>query len=232
MSYDDLITFFESLVDDAPDSATEAVLADVAYTKRNDSRFWTFLLKLDSSITQGATNTWLTEHSLPSTDGSAFEEAYRVFGGAGGQNEYFPVPFEDVLNSISAQNRYTIDYLNNKIRFTGGAAQTIYLWYKYRPLSLIGLTTAQKALATTIVWPKRFVPIIAFDMAQMYLGGIDADDIARAQATFHNAAHRELYNAMISWDTKRRMKMFSNSASPLRTGNELTPADVVDIPGY
>ena len=142
------------------------------------------------------------------------------------------MPFEDVLNSISAQNRYTIDYLNNKIRFTGGAAQTIYLWYKYRPTSLIGLTAAQKALATTIVWPKRFCPILAFDMAQIHLGGIDADDIARAQTTFHNAAHKELYNAMISWDTKRRMKMFGNSSTPLRTGNELTPADVVDIPGY
>jgi hypothetical protein len=230
MSYDQLITFFESLVDDAPDSATEEVLADVAYTKRNDMRFWTFLMKLDSSITQGASDTWATEHSLPSTAGAEFEEAYRVFGGAGGQNEYLPVPFEDILNHIGGQNRYSIDYLNNKIRFTGGAAQTIYLWYKYRPTSLIGLTTAQKAATTTIVWPKRFVPIIAFDMAVTYLGGVDADDIARQQVPFHNAAHRELYNAMIAWDSKRRMKMFSNSASPLRTGNELTPADVIDMP--
>lgn len=232
MSPNEIRIFFESLVDDAPDTATSEVLMDVAYSKRNASRFWTFLLKLDSSITQGATNTWLTEHSLPSADGSAFDEMYRVFGGAGGQNEYFPVPFEDVLNSISAQNRYTIDYLNNKIRFTGGAAQTIYMWYKYVPTSLIGLTEAQKAATTTVVWMKRFCPIIAFDMAAMYLGGIDADDIARQQVPFQNATHRELYNAMIAWDTKRRMKMFGNSSTPLRTGNELTPADVVDIPGY
>lgn len=230
MSPDEITILFQSLVDDEPDTATTDVLMDVAYTKRNDARFWTFLLKLDSSITQGANNTWQTTHNLPSTDGSAFEEAYKVFGGAGGQNEYFPVPFEDVLNSISAQNRYTIDYLNNQIRFTGGAAQTIYLWYKYRPTSLIGLSTTQKATTTTIVWPKRFCPILAFDMAQIYLGGIDADDIARAQATYHNVAHKELYNAMIAWDTKRRMKMFGNSATPQRTGNEMTPADVIDMP--
>jgi hypothetical protein len=222
------MTFFRDLVDDEVDTVTESVLADVAYSKRNDMRAWTFLMKLDSSITQGANDTWQTQHSLPAD----FEEPYRVFGGAGGQNEYLPSPYEDVLNHIGAMNRYSIDYLNKKIVFTGGSAQTIYLWYKRLPTSLVGLSTAQKALTTTIVWPARFVPIIAFDMAAMHLGGIDADDIARQQVPYLNAAHRELYNAMISWDTKRRMKLFGNSSTPLRSGNEFTPADVVDIPNY
>ena len=104
------------------------------------------------------------------------------------------------------------------------------MWYKYSPTSLIGLSVAQKAAATTIVWPKRFCPILAFDMAQIYLGGIDADDISRAQVPFHNTAHKELYNAMIAWDTKRRMKMFGNSSTPQRGYGRTTPADVVDIP--
>ena len=149
----------------------------------------------------------------------------------GGQNEYGPIPYEQILNFIGAANRYSIDYANSMLRTLGpGNGQTIYMWYKRSPTSLIGLSAAQKADTTTIVWPGRFCPILAYDMAQIFLGGIDADDISRQQVPFHNAAHKELYNAMIAWDSRRRMAMFDHSASPVRHGNGLTPADVVDIP--
>lgn len=227
MSPDDVTTLFQSLVDDEPDRVTSDALMDVAYTKRNDARFWTFLLKLDSSITHASGDAWNTAKTLPSD----FEEPYKVFGGTGGQNEYLPVPYESILHYRGSANRYAIDFMNSQLHFTGpGNGETIYMWFKYLPTSLMGLSAAQKAATTTIVWPKRFCPILAFDMAQIYLGGIDADDIARQQTQFHNAAHKELYNAMIAWDTKRRMKMFDNSASPQPVGNLLTPADVVDMP--
>jgi len=226
MSPDDITTFYQGLVDDEPDRNISDVLMDVAYTKRNAARFWSFLLALDTSITQGSGDTWQTTHNLPAN----FDEPYRVFGGAGGQNEYQQVPYDDILNWISSPMRYAIDYVNSQMRFTGGAAQTIYMWYKKLPTSLIGLTEAQKAATTTVLWPKQFCPILAFDMAQIQMGGIDADDIARPQAQFMNAAHRELYNSMIAWDTKRHMKARDNSAAPLHGSNMLSPADVVDIP--
>lgn len=227
MKYDDLITFFQSLVDDEPDEAMLEVLADNAYTKRNASRFWTFLLKLDTSMTHGASDTWQTNHTLP-TD---FDEPYKVFGGAAGQNEYDAVPYQNILNMIGNQNRYSIDYLNSQLRVPGpGNGQTIYFFYKYLPTSLIGLSDALKAATTTIVWPKQFVPLIGYDMAELYFGGIDADDISRQMAPSLAKAKLELERAMISWDTKRLMKMFGNSASPQRMGNELTPSDVIDIP--
>src|SRR3990167_3634681 len=112
MSPDDVRTFFEDLVDDAPDVTTSAVLMDVAYTKRNDARFWTFLLKLDSSMTHGSGDSWTTNHTLPSD----FEEPYKVYAGAGGQNEYGPIPYEQILNFIGAANRYSIDYANSMLR--------------------------------------------------------------------------------------------------------------------
>lgn len=227
MSFDDLITFFQSLVDDEPDTEMLEVLADNAYTKRNASRFWTFLLKLDTSMTHGASDTWQTNHSLP-TD---FDEPYKVFGGASGQNEYDPVPYQNILNMVGNANRYSIDYLNNQLRVPGpGSGQTLYFFYKIIPTSLMGLSTADKASATTIVWDKRFVPLLAYDMAELYFGGIDADDISRQMTPSQAKAKLELERTMISWDTKRLMKMFGNSASPQRTGNELTPANVIDIP--
>lgn len=213
MSPNDIISFFETLVDDAPDTAAEFILMDNAYTKRNEARIWTFLLALDTSITHGSSDVWTTTHALPVD----FDEPYKVFGGAS-DNEYDPVPYEDVLRWISSQNKYTIDYINNTMRFTGAAssALTVYLWYKKSATSLIGMSDAQKASASTIVWPKRFCPILAFDMAAIHQGGIEADEITRQQVPYLNKQHKELADAMVNWDNRRRMKMFANSASPRR----------------
>ena len=227
MSPNDILEFFYTLVDDEPDTASAMILMDAAYTKRNDARFWTFLMALDTSMTHGVSDTWQTNHALPSD----FEEPYRVYGSAGGGSEYDPVPHEGILNYIGAARRYSIDYGNSQLRVTGpGSGNTLYMWYKKHATSLIGLSDALKASASTIIWPKRFCPILAFDMAQIQMGGIDSDDIARAQVPFHNQAHKELYNAMISWDTRRRMKTLGNSSAPQSTGSGLTPADVVDMP--
>lgn len=220
MTPTEILDFFKTLVDDAPDEESSFILMDTAYTKRNDARFWSFLLKLNTSITHGVSDTWLTTKTLPAD----FSEPYKVFGGAS-DNEYDPVPFENVLTYISAFNKYTIDYANLQMRFTGGAssALTVYLWYKYFPTSLIGLTTAQKVSETTIVWPKRFCPILAYDMAEMYFGGIEADEITRQMTPFQRQAHKELTRAMIQWDARRRMKMFGDSAIQQRTGHSERP---------
>jgi hypothetical protein len=222
MSPDDIISLAQTLVDDEPDADEFAMLLDSAYTIRNDERIWSFLLKLDSSITHGSSDTWQTTHTLP-TD---FAEAYRVFGGAS-DNEYDPVPYEEILRWINSSNKYSIDHQGNTMRFTGapGSPLTVYFWYKYFPTSLIGLTTAQSADATTIVWPRRFCPILAFDMASMHLGGIDADDITRQQVPYLNSAHTRLHQSMLGWDNRRRMKMFDNSASSRRT----VPSDRPDV---
>lgn len=226
MSPDDIAELFRTMVDDQPDTAEIAMLMDAAYTKRNDARAWSFLIKLDTSISHLSSDTWQTTKTLP-TD---FEEPIAAYVGAG-DNEYEPVPYEEVLRWISSMNRYTIDYANVQLRFMGpGNGSTMYLWYKMAPTSLIGLSAAQAASASTIVWPKRFCPILAFDMASMHMGGIDADEITRQQVPFLNVAHKELYNSMISWDTRRRMKMRGNSATQGRIGSSDRPDVVSEYP--
>lgn len=225
MSPNDVITFFQTMIDDEPDADMVTVLLDAAYTKRNDERMWTFLIKLYSSITHDRGDTWQTQKTLPDD----FSEPMKLFVGAS-NNEYDPVPYEGILSYLGGANKFSIDFASNKLLFTGpGNGQTAYLWYKYFPTSLIGLSDADMALSTTIVWPKRFCPLLAFDMASIHTGGIDADDIARQQVPFLNVAHRQLYNSMIAWDTKRRMKLYQNSSSQQPIGPNNTPPDVVDM---
>lgn len=222
MNYDDVITFFQTLVDDEPDAEALEVLADVAYTKRNESRIWAMLMKLDTSITHSPGNTWATEKTLPSDFGSM----YKLYGGAS-DNEYLPVPFDRILQYKDSPNFYTIDLGNSKMRLTGSpsSALTMYMWYQYVPTSLIGLTANQKAAEATIVWPTRFRPILAYDMAYMYFGGIDADDVTRAQAVYQRAEFKALEKAMIQWNSRNLLRLMDNAAS----GQRVMRGDAPDV---
>src|SRR3990167_7896241 len=90
----------------------------------------------------------------------------------------------------------------------------MYFWYFYAPTSLVGLSDAQKESATTIVWPARFRPLLAHDMAEIHLGGVEADEITRQQAPYQKKAHDDLSNAMIAWDNSIKLKMLGGSSSP------------------
>ena len=209
MTPDEIISFFQTIVDDAPDTTATDILMDMAYTQVNEERPWAFLLKLDTSITHSPGNTWLTTKTLP-TD---FARPYKAYGGAS-DNEYEPIPFERSLQYVNASNKFTIDMANLQMRLFGSpsSALTMYFWYLYTPTSLIGLSTAQKASATTIVWPKRFCPVLAFKMAEIYFGGMDADSVTRQMSPFQRRAYTELKAAMVKWDNSIRAKMLNNSA--------------------
>lgn len=219
-----LLQFFYSLIDDEPDTEQAYMLMDAAYTKRNDSRMWRMLLKLDTSINHSPGNTWLTEKSLPED----FAEAVKLFGGEA-SNLYEEVPFEDILSWKDSPSKFAVDIANLKARFTGAPSQalTMYLWYKRVPPSLMGLSDADKESASVIVWPKRFRKILPFDMASAYFGGIEADEITRQQVPYLNKEHQMLVNAMISWDTKLALRAMGGSATATRSGQG-ERSDVVD----
>lgn len=226
MTPNEILDLFYSLIDDQPDIDLCFALLDSAYTKRNESRAWEMLKKLDTSITHSPGNTWQTEKTLP-TD---FGRPYKLFGGDA-DNEYDPILFEEILRYKNLSNKYAIDLANLKMRLTGSpsSALTMYFWYLYAPTSLVGLTDAQKTAITTIVWPARFRPLLAYDMAEIHLGGVEADEITRQQAPYNKKAHDGLMRAMEAWDNSIKLKMMGGSASPRQKADYRYQSDVVDI---
>lgn len=224
MTPEEVVTFFEGLIDDSPAADVTYGLMDSAYTRRNEMRVWSMLMKLDTSITHSPGNDWTTTKALP-TD---FASPYKLFGGAA-DNEYAPVPFESILMNKDLSNRYAVDMVNNQMRLTGtvSSALTMYLWYQYAPTSLFGLTDGQKAATTTIVWPTRFRRLLAYDMAAIHTGGIDADDLSARMAPEQRSAARDLWLSMVAWDNRIRLRMMDQSASPQRVERGSKP-DVLD----
>lgn len=213
MTPENIVEFFEALIDDSPDADVTYGLMDSAYTHRNEMRVWQMLMKLDTSITHSPGNTWATEKDLPSD----FSSAVKLYGGDS-DNEYDPLPFERLLQEKESSNRFALDMGNNKIRLTGSvsSALTMYLFYQRVPTSLFGLTDEQKESTTTIVWPTRFRRLLAYDMAALYTGGIDADDLSAKLTPEQRAAARTLWTAMVAWDTRNRMKGMDFSSTPSR----------------
>lgn len=224
MSPESIIEFYEGLIDDTQDPDIEYGLMDAAYTKRNELRTWAMLMKLDSSISHSPSDTWQTEKSLPTDFGSTF----KLFGGAS-DNEYDAVPFVNLIRYKDSPNAYTIDLVNNKMRLTGSVttALTMYHYYQYVPTSLFGLSEEQKQSTTTIVWPARFHRLLAYDMASLQFGGIDADETTRKMEPAMLREARALQSAMISWDNRNFLKLMGESSSPRHVNKQSMP-DVVD----
>lgn len=225
MTPEEIAQLFYTFVDDQPDEDATYALMDTAYTQINEERVWAMLMKLDTSITHSPGNSWQTEKTLPSD----FNSAHKLFGGDSG-NEYDPIPFDTLLHWKDNGNMFAVDLANMKMRLTGSpsTALTMYLWYQYTPTSLMGLSVAQKASASTIVWPARFRPILAYKMAEILFGAVDADDVTRKQTPYQRAVYKELKKAMVNWNTRNILKMMGSSVSQNRSTRDQDRPDVLD----
>ena len=139
--------------------------------------------------------------------------------------------FERILENINGNRLYAVDIANSKMRLIGAPASalTMYLWYLYVPTSLFGLTDAQKASSSTIVWPARFHRILAYKMAEILFGGIVTDDTNRSMAPAQRAEYEMLKKAMVKWDNAIRLQMMGGSSAAQRRERGVA-ADVVTWP--
>jgi hypothetical protein len=176
------------------------------------SRVWRFLIAEDSSQTVSPGNTLTTMKSLPSNFGV---EVNMIVGSSSvGYTEYQPVPFEKRRLSVSKGNiegnvsgLYYIDHGNSQFAIIGDVPQalTIYLNYSILTPELTALSDAFNAR-----WPDRFLPIIAYQGAAMYRGGVDWDDQNARMSPENRAAANMLLQAMIAWNNRLTLKTISN----------------------
>lgn len=176
---------------EAIDETTFIEFLNICKNKREAERRWQFLLREDSSQTASAGDTYLTMKTLPSD----FALDYRIYVGTS-LIEYLPTPFEERRFYRDSAKRYYIDFRNSQFALTGtGESGSIYFNY-------FAFTSDVSALADTFpsVWPDRFIPLLCFDVAAMFRGGVDFDDQNARMAPENRLSAQQLYQSMISWN--------------------------------
>jgi hypothetical protein len=203
MTGDEIIQLASDIAEDDIPTNLAVNFLNVCKNRREEMRPWQMLKKLDQSKTASVGDTYLTSKALPSD----FRFDYKMMVGT--DLEYLPVPFEQQHIYKDAARRYFIDFANSSYYLTGrvGTSSTIYLFYIKTTTDYTEATTGQSLL----VWPERFQPLIAFDMAAMYQGGVDYDDVSARMSPENKAAARAIELSMIQWDDNLIRRAMNNS---------------------
>ncbi|MFH2049034.1 MAG: hypothetical protein ABIJ12_06280 [bacterium] len=181
-------------------------LAENAKNLIESDRPWLMLIKEDSSETFGSGETYLTQKNLPAD----FLEDYKVFLGDSSINDfnqYAAIPFHMRRKYNDSGRKYYIDWANQKIHICDKVDKTytIYLYYVYQ-------TPALNITDSDPVWPAKFRPLISYTMAELFQLGVDYDDITARQALEHNKQAKLLFDAMVQWDTRLKLKSMNGRA--------------------
>lgn len=189
MTGETLKTMCETILDDTIDDVLFYQLANVAKNRIEDIRPWMMLRSLDSSQTATAGNTSTTSRALP----TSWRRTYKLM--VGRDMPFEQVPFDEQHIWRNSANKFCVDVANSVYYLLGsiGSAETIYHYYIK--------STSDIAAAISPVWPERFHPIIAYDVASYIMAGVDADEEFSRMAGPNQAAHQALLKSMESWDT-------------------------------
>lgn len=195
-----IVDMFNNLVDDEIDSTLVYQLLNNAKNKIEGERPWNMLKKRDSSNTAQVGGDWQTAYSLPSD----YSQPINIIVGS---LEYIPVPFEQAVFYKDNGRYYYIDEANSNFYICGSpaTAETIYFNYIY--------SSTDVASTTSPVWPTRFHPLIAFEMAVLFTEGIDADDVSRGMTPGFLRARQELHDQMEKWDARLSNVAMNNSTA-------------------
>jgi len=202
MTGQEIKTKIEALIDKTIDDDLALDLINTAKDRIEGERAWEFLIKSGSPTPSTTTvgGTYTTAYTLP-TD-FAYEQKIYV-----GDSEVYPITREEAIKYKGLDRRYFIDMTNKYLYFTGtiGTSETITIIYSY--------FTDDLTLTTSPVWPARFQKLIAYEGAQIYLSGIDTDDLSARMYPFLKQQADLIRENMIDWDTQRKLKAVDRSTS-------------------
>ena len=178
-------------------------LLSLAKNSRENERPWQFLKKEDSSQSASAGDTYLTMKTLVSD----FAHALHLYVGTSFL-EYEEIPFEDRRYWRDAGRKFYVDIRNSQFAITGaGESGTIFFNYT-------AFTSDPTQLGDTMptAWPDRFLPLLSFDVAALYRGGTDYDDVNARMSQENRLAAKFLHDALVSWDNMLKLKAINMQA--------------------
>jgi hypothetical protein len=199
----ELKTFVESLIDDTIEETLFLTLLNVAKDWVEEQVEWEMLKTWDRSLTYSPGYTYLTELSLPTGFRSLYGDGIIYLGE---DNPYSGVPFGDLYRYRQYGNRYTINYLTNKLHILGSESVSYTINIPYLK------TTEELTLTNSWAFPARFHKLLGFRVAGYYTSGVDADDIYARMSPAHRVAAQEIYESMKKWNTRIILISMGNSS--------------------
>lgn len=177
----------EAVLDETIDNYTFLSLLNLAKDFREGMRPFCFLHKLNDSNTSST-----AAITLP-TD---FREIKKVMVG---DQTVYEIPFDQQHLYRQSSGKFYIDHSAGTLNLLNPTTgKTVYIYYLK--------TTPEITAEVTPVWPARFWPILAFDVAEIQKSGIDADSEFARMAVSNNKTAQALWMAFILWDQQQQIK--------------------------
>lgn len=203
----ELKTFITSLnADQTIDDTLLTVLVNTARTIIEEERPWLVLMKVDTSKTASASNSWQTAIDLSTiTDLSKLyaDTPVRLYDGDNRVEYYDLKPWDRRLEYKDVSNTCVYDEANKRLYLNGVTpfSGTLYIYYQATSTD-INLASDSNVWTT---FPTRFTPILGFYAIGIHMGAIDYDSITARQSPENIAVMRALKNAMEKWDNDKQL---------------------------
>lgn len=195
MTNQEIITAFEGIVSDSLDETLAYQILNMADANIRSMRFWRMLITEDSSKTRSSGETYTSMKAFPSD----FHRAKRMDIGTQ-MPSLKQVMFEQRHRMKDAAGFYYMDHKNSQYGITNGTwAGTIYLFYQYKPGTLVKENAGAGDILSPI-FPEDYHMIYPFKMAEIFSSGIDADTTSLQLTPQQDKVYRETLAAMENWD--------------------------------
>lgn len=192
----EIMEFFEEIVDESVDEEVKLSLSNTAKDVVETERDWEMLKTVNETGQVKSGEDYSTQRSLPSD----IITPLNIYVGED-TVPYIPVPIEHKRRFRELSYCYAVDWKNQKfyILDTFAETKTIYFNYIYK-------TNDLDTTSNDPVWPVPFRKIIAFRMAEIYLGGIDSDEYNARVSLIHRNEAINLSRNMMLWDAKLKAR--------------------------
>lgn len=196
MTGQEIVDFFEEIVDDSIDQTAALILLNNAKNKLEGSRPWAYLKAIDSSEQASSAAKSLPSNFNRPIDGTIYVD----------RQPYIQIPFEQQRLFSQSALRWYLDMKNSAYYLLGNnLSGTIYFPYI--------IQTDDITISTSPLCPARFHPLFAFEMADIFYG-IDQGERGAAWDDKWIIQYRLLKASMDDWDIQLQKQAFENSVLP------------------